>query len=86
MLPVRDYMGRTMPSIHHPLPLATLLLACVATTARADSIFHDPEETDPLKLPQLIISELVTDPQADHGESSGGNGVAFDSMAIRPAA
>jgi len=31
--------------------------------------------------PILLITEVVTDPQADHSENAGGNGVAFDDVA-----
>ena len=29
---------------------------------------------------RVMITELVTDPQQDHGESSGGNGILFDAI------
>jgi hypothetical protein len=45
------------------LALLTLVAGAVATPACAES---------------LLVTEVVTDPQADHSESSGGNGVPFD--------
>jgi len=41
----------------------TLLLLLFSAAARADCI---------------VVTEVVTDPQADHSENSGGNGVPFD--------
>lgn len=41
-------------------------LLLLAATARAESL--------------LLITEVVTDPQADHSENIGGNGVAFDQV------
>ena len=41
----------------------TLLLFLLSAAARADCI---------------LLTEVVPDPQADHSENSGGNGVPFD--------
>ena len=50
--------------MQNPWPLLVLLLlAAAAPRAAADSI---------------LITEVVTDPQADHSENSGGNGVPYD--------
>jgi hypothetical protein len=51
------------PRRYLPLLAVGLLWACGADPALADS---------------LLISEVVTDPQADHSESSGGNGLPYD--------
>ena len=45
--------------------IVLILWAMGAATAHAD---------------RLGITEVVTDPQADHSESAGGNGVAFDHL------
>ncbi|MHC4959805.1 MAG: PEP-CTERM sorting domain-containing protein, partial [Planctomycetota bacterium] len=34
--------------------------------------------TAPTAADQILITEVVTDPQLDHSDSAGGNGVAFD--------
>lgn len=53
-----------MRRLHH-LPLAALLALLIpAARTCADSA--------------LLITEAVTDPQSDHSESAGGNGVPFD--------
>lgn len=49
--------------MRNPWPLLLLLLAAAAPPAAADSI---------------LITEVVTDPQADHSENAGGNGVPYD--------
>jgi hypothetical protein len=74
-----------MQTSRHPSRLC-LLVATITVhvlmlrAAHADPLGLDSPETDPLKMPRLVISELVTDPQSDHSESSGGNGVAFDAI------
>ena len=50
--------------------LALHLLAAAALAAAAPASRADP----------ILITEVVTDPQADHSESAGGNGVAFDAI------
>lgn len=45
--------------------LLLLLLAAVAPRAAADSV---------------LITEIVTDPQADHSENAGGNGTPYDRL------
>lgn len=37
-------------------------------------------EPEPFDFSRLLVTEIVTDPQQDHGESSPGNGVAFDGI------
>jgi hypothetical protein len=49
--------------MRNPWPLLLLFLAAAAPRAAADSI---------------RITEVVTDPQADHSENAGGNGVPYD--------
>ena len=49
--------------MRNPWPLLLLFLAAAAPRAAADSI---------------RITEVVTDPQADHSENVGGNGVPYD--------
>lgn len=49
--------------MRNPWPLLLLFLAAAAPRAAADSV---------------LITEVVTDPQADHSENAGGNGVPYD--------
>lgn len=37
-------------------------------------------EPPPFDFEQVLITEIVTDPQQDHGESTFGNGIAFDGV------
>jgi len=57
-----------------------------STEASANSDFpvatDDTVVVEPLLFDwqRVLISEIVVDPQADHGDSSGGNGIPFDGL------
>ena len=59
----RNTGSRRIDVMQNPWPLLLLFLAAAAPRAGADSI---------------LLTEVVTDPQADHSENAGGNGVPYD--------
>ena len=63
-LPRRGLLRGTAPLF---LPVLLALLCAPAPPLRADSI-------------GLRLTEVVTDPQGDHSENTGGNGVPFDAL------
>lgn len=51
------------------------------SSGSVDDTESDIVSTDQVTLPQgVFISEVVTDPQQDHNDSSGGDGIAFNAV------
>lgn len=53
------------------------------SSTNSEPTVSSEDETPAIEVPEfnwqrVLISEIVVDPQADHGDSSGGNGIPFD--------
>ena len=48
--------------------------ACAVLLAALAALAH------PTAFPAVLITEIVTDPQQDHSETAGGNGIGFDAV------
>lgn len=52
----------------------------ISEDGETDDFVSEVSNGPPFDWQRVVLTEIVTDPQQDHGESSGGNGVPFDDI------